>query len=132
MTFAMPLNGGESTPASTDPALRATRMFEVVPVPNKVKSLSGVRPLLLRRARANVSVEEPMAVMPMILFLRSDIDFIYGFAMSQKEGLVVMKPTTLTGKPRAAPAITCDCAPEKSMSAVVSAVTCAGEVTRTI
>src|SRR5262245_53706559 len=99
MTFAIALNGGESTPASMDPPLRATRMLDVVPVPNNVKSLSGVRPLLLKRARANVSVDEPMAVIPMILFLRSAIDFISGFAMSQNEGFVVMKPTTFTGKP---------------------------------
>src|SRR5262245_31559067 len=108
MTVAMALNGGESTPASIEPPLRAIRMLDVVPVPNNVKSLSGIRPLLLKRARANVSVEEPIAVMPMILFLSPDIDFISGFAMSQKEGFVVINATTFTGKPRAAPAITCD------------------------
>src|SRR5262245_2924973 len=108
MTFARALNGGDSTPASMEPPLRAIRMLDVVPVPNNVKSLSGVRQLLLKRARANVSVEEPMAVMPMILFLSSDIDFISCFATSQKEGFVVINATTLTGKPRAAPAMTCD------------------------
>ena len=53
------------------------------------------------------------------------------FAISQKDGLIVRNPTTFTGKPRAAPAITCDCAPEKSMSPVVSAVTWIVDATRT-
>ena len=47
-----------------------------------------------------------MAVMPMILPLSSAIDLISGLAISQKEGLMVRKPTTFTAKPRAAPAIT--------------------------
>ncbi len=64
-----------------------------------------------------------MAVIPIILLLSPATDLISGFAISQKEGLMVKKPTTFTGKPRAAPAITCDCAPEKSMSPVLSAVT---------
>ena len=119
----MALNGGDNTPASTVPAFIAVRIFEVVPVPINATSRSGVKPFLATTKRASVSVEEPMAVMPMILLLSSAIDLISGFAISQKEGLMVRKPTTLTGKPRAAPAITCDCAPEKSISPVVSAVT---------
>src|SRR5687767_8265454 len=119
----MALNGGDSTPASTVPAFIAVKIFEVVPVPMKATSQSSSKPFLLTRKRARVSVDDPIAVMPIILPLTSDIVLISGFDINQNEGLIVRKPTTLTGSPRAAPAITCDCAPEKSISPVVSAAT---------
>src|SRR5207247_7854496 len=92
---AIALNGGDNTPASTVPAFIAVRIFEVVPVPINATSLSGVKPFFVNRKRARVSVEEPMAVMPMILPLRSAIDLISGFAINQKEGLIVRNPMTL-------------------------------------
>src|SRR5688500_9221916 len=101
----MALNGGDKTPASTVPAFMAVRILEVVPVPMNATSRSGVRPFLLTRNRASVSVDEPIAVMPTILPLRSAIVLISGFDINQKDGLIVRKPTTLTGNPRAAPAI---------------------------
>src|SRR4026207_1017615 len=99
----MVLKGGDNTPASTLPAFIEVKIFDVVPVPMSATSRSGVRPFLTSTYRASVSVEEPIAVMPMILFFSSGIDLISGFATNQNEGLMVRKQITLTGSPRAAP-----------------------------
>src|SRR5438094_473963 len=90
----MALKGGDKTPASTVPPFIAVRIFEVVPVPRKATSRSGVKPFLLSRKRASVSVEDPIAVIPMVFFLSSAIDLISGLAISQNEGLIVRNPTT--------------------------------------
>src|SRR4030095_15708250 len=100
----MALNGGDRTPASTVPAFIAVKIFDVVPVPINANSRSVVRPLLFTKKRASVSVDEPMAVMPMIFPLRSAIVLISGLAINQKDGLIVRKAKTLNGRSAAAPA----------------------------